>query len=130
MLFPFITFSDEMLSIYLVARLIEFGRFFQRIDALFVFVWLLVVQSFLSICLFFICYIYKKITKIKHYSSMCYSFSFILLGCALVFENITQVKYIENVILKYLFIAIVFVISPVILTFGYLKKKRKIKYEH
>lgn len=129
MLLPFITFSDEMLSIYLVARLIKFGRFFQRIDALFIFIWLLISMSFLSTSIFFISNIYKKLTGIKHYSSMCYTFSFIIFSCALLFENLTQVKYIEDVVIKYLILILVFIVSPIILFLGYLKKKRKLKHE-
>ena len=46
MIFPFIAFSDEMLSVYLLTRLIEFGKFFQRVDAIFIFVWILSTFSF------------------------------------------------------------------------------------
>ena len=130
MLFPFIPFSDEILSIYLVARLIEFGRFFQRIDAIFIFIWILTILSFLSITLFFICHIFKKITRTKNYTTMCYPFSFIILGITCLFQNISQVKYIEDFVLSYLVIILSFILSPIILFFGYLKKKRKTQYEY
>ena len=131
MLFPFISFSDEMLSIYLVARLIEYGRFFQRIDALFVFVWILTILSFLSITIFLICHIFKKISNIKENKIICFPFSLIILSISLLFQNISQVKYIENNIFGYIVIFLSFILSPTVLFFGYLKKinenRRKIK---
>ncbi len=129
MLFPFITFTEEMLSIYLIARLIEFGRFFQRIDALFIFIWIYSLTSLLSISLFFICNIFKKLTNIKDYTYMCYPFSIFIFSLALYIENIAQIKYIQNVIFKYLILILVFIISPLILILAYLKQ-RKFKYEN
>ena len=38
--FPFITQSEELLSVYLLVRVVEFGTFFQRTDALFIFLWI------------------------------------------------------------------------------------------
>ena len=35
--FPFIIKSEEMMSAYLLVRILEFGVFFQRMDALFIF---------------------------------------------------------------------------------------------
>ena len=49
MMFSFISFSEELLSVYLLTRMIEFGRFFQRIDAIFILIWILAMISFLSI---------------------------------------------------------------------------------
>ena len=125
MLFPFISFSDEILSIYLVARLIEFGRFFQRIDALFLFIWILTILSFLSITLLFICNIFKKISKINNCSVLCFPFSLIILGISLSFKDISQVKNIENTLFGYIVIILSFLVSPLILLLAYLKKKNK-----
>ncbi len=123
-LFPFIPFSDEILSIYLIARLIKFGRFFQRIDALFIFIWILSILSFLSLTLFMICNIFKRISKIENFSVLCFPFSLIIFGSALSFKNISQVKNIENTLFCYIAIVLLFIITPIILILAYLKKKK------
>ncbi len=125
MIFPFIAFSDEMLSVYLLTRLIEFGKFFQRVDAIFIFVWILSTFSFLSITTGFINRILKKLIKIKNHKEMSYSICAIIFSVALIFKNISDMKYIQNTLLKYIVILLVFVISLIILILANLKHKKE-----
>ncbi len=125
MIFPFISFSDEMLSIYLVTRLIEFGNFFQRVDAIFILIWILSFLSFLSITVSFINKILKKLALLKNHRQMTYSICFIIFSIALSFTNIASIKYIQNVVLKYVVIFLVFIISIIILIFANLKFKKE-----
>ena len=125
MMFPFIPFTDEMLSIYLLARLIEFGKFFQRIDAIFVLIWILSAFSFLAITLEFINRILKKLTKLKTHKEMSYSLCTIIFSLALVFENSAKVKFLQNVVLKYFVIILIFIISLFVLLLANFKHKKE-----
>lgn len=125
MIFPFIPFSDEMLSVYLLTRIIEFGKFFQRIDAIFIFVWILSTFSFLSITTELINRIFKKLTRIKDDKEMTYSVCAIIFSVALLFKNIADMKYIQNVVLKYVVILLVFVMSLAILILANFKHKKE-----
>lgn len=125
MTFPFIAFSDEMLSVYLLTRMIEFGKFFQRIDAIFVFIWILSTFSFLSITVSIINNILKKLIKIKNHREMSYSICSIIFSIALCFKSVVDMKYIQNTILKYFVIILVFIISLLILIFANLKHKKE-----
>ena len=125
MMFPFIAFSDEMLSVYLLTRLIEFGKFFQRVDAIFIFIWILSTFSFLSITAELIAKIFKKLTKIKYHKEMSYSICAIIFSIALVFKNVSDMKYIQNILLKYIIISLVFVMSLIILILANLKHKKE-----
>lgn len=125
MMFPYITFSDEMLSVYLLTRLIELGKFFQRVDAIFVFVWILSTFSFLSITLELVNRIFKKLTNIENHKEMTYSICFIVFSIALAFKGIDDMKFIQNTILKYTVISLVFVMSLVILILANLKYKKE-----
>ena len=125
MVFPFISFSDEMLSIYLLTRLIEFGNFFQRVDAIFILIWILSFLSFLSITVSFINKILKKLALLKNHRQMTFSICSIIFSIALFFTNIASIKYIQNVILKYVVILLVFIISLIILIFANLKFKKE-----
>ena len=124
MMFPFIAFSDEMLSVYLLTRLIEFGKFFQRVDAIFIFVWILSLLSFLSLTAEFTIRIFKKLTKIKNHKEMGYSLCAIIFSVALIFNSISDIKYIQNELLKYIVISLIFVISLVILVLANFKHKK------
>lgn len=124
MIFPFIPFSDEMLSIYLLSRLIEFGKFFQRVDAIFILIWILSFFCFLSINISFINKILKKLLSLKNYRQLTYSICSIIFSIALLFTNIANIRYFQNVVLKYFIILLVFVISFSILILAKLKKEK------
>ena len=130
MMFPFISFTDEMLSIYLLTRMIEFGRFLQRIDAIFILIWILSMLSFISISSFLISDIFKKLTKIKDSKYIVYCIGGLLFSIALSIKNIAIIKYLENIVLKYIILVVVFIISLIILVLGYFKKKRKVLNEN
>lgn len=129
MAFPFIIFSDELMSMYFLSRLIEFGKFFQRIDAIFIFIWILSTLSFLSFTSILITNIFKKLTTIKDSKEIIYSTSTIIFSISLLFGNIANIKFIQDTIFKYMVIILVFIISPIILIFANLKFKRRNSHE-
>ncbi len=125
MMFPFISFTDEMLSIYLLTRLIEFGKFFQRVDAIFVLIWILSAFSFLSITIEFSNRILKKLVNLKTHKEIAYSICAIIFSLALSFANLSTIKFMQNEILRYFVITLVFVISLIILILANLKLKKE-----
>ena len=125
MIFSFISFSEEMLSVYLLTRMIEFGRFFQRIDAIFILVWILALLSFLSISTFFSIYVLNKLIKFKNPTELSYCIVSFIFAIAVSIENIAQIKYIQNIIFKYVIIGLVFVVSFIILILANIKHKKE-----
>ena len=101
MLFPFITESEELMSMYLLTRSIVFGEFFQRIDAVFIFLWLIASFSYLSISSMFLSNIFKKLSNCKESNSIQYSLLGILLGIILIFHNQNFFYLLETKIYKY-----------------------------
>lgn len=124
MTFSFITQTDEALSMYLVTRLISFGRFFQRIDALFIFVWILVILSFISLNLFIISHIIKKALKLKSHSELVYSSAALMFALSLFFKDMSTIKFLTANVYKIYAVILVFVLSFFILLFAYIKKKK------
>ena len=125
MTFSFITQTDETLSVYLITRLISFGRFFQRIDAIFIFIWLLVIFSFLSLNLYLISHIIKKTLKLNTHSELAFPCASLLFSLSLIFKDIAEVKYITSTIYRFYAFILVFILSFVILVLGFIKKKRR-----
>lgn len=125
MTFSFITHTDETLSVYLVTRLISFGRFFQRIDAIFIFVWILVILSFISLNLFIIANIIKKVLNLKSQLELVYPSAAILFSLSLILKDVANLKFITLNIYRPYFIILVFIISFIILLLAYWKNKRK-----
>ena len=125
MSFAFITQTYEFLSLYLLTRLISLGRFFQRVDAIFIFIWILSILSFLSLNLFFISHIIKKSINVKSSSQLIYPVASLLFAFSLLFKDISVVIFVTKNIYKIYNFILVFIISFLILLFGYIKKKKQ-----
>lgn len=125
MLFPYIAFTDELLSVYLLARIIEFGSFFQRVDAIFVFTCILSTLSVLSFTTCIITNIFKKLTSIKYSKEVTYSIAAFIFSIAVIFKDISSLNFIQNVILKYTIIILVFIVSLIIMILANLKVKKE-----
>lgn len=127
MAFPFIIDTDQTLSLYLLTRFASLGNFFERVDAIFIFLWILNLITFLSLNIFFINNIIKKLFKIKYQSELTYSSVLILLGVSVSFKNIAIVKSFNRVFYKIYDAILVFIVSFLIIFIAYLKKRRKEK---
>lgn len=127
MTFPFIIETDEMFSIYLLTRLVSFGDFLQRVDAVFILLWIFIFLTFLSFNFYCILKLFKKIFNISNSTEMSYSLAAIIIGLALVFKDIRTVKYIFRNHFKIYTVILVFVVSFIILSLAYLKKRKSLR---
>lgn len=124
MTFPFIIETDEMFSIYLLTRLVSFGDFLQRVDAVFILLWIFIFLTFLSFNFYCILKLFKKIFNINNSNEMIYSLSSVVIGLALAFKDIRSVKYFFRNYLKIYSVILVFLISFIVLLLAYFKKKK------
>ena len=125
LLFPFVSGGEGVLSIYMVTRSIQFGKFFQRVDALFILIWALTFFSYLSVVMSYILKMNKKSTDTNKKSPMIYFIGIGIFIVTLIPQNISQIRFAENVIYKYSSLIIVFGLTFVILLLGFLKKRRE-----
>lgn len=116
--------TDEIISIYLITRMISVGNFLERLDAIFIFVWFLSLLSSLSLTFFYILNILKKITNIKTIKPLCSPLGFIVLGSSLFIKNYAQVKFWGSYVYRYYFIVLVFGVGLTILILSNIKYKK------
>lgn len=126
-LIPSITEVNSTLSIYILSRRTNFGNFIQRIDAVFILIWIMSIFNYLAITTHFALVSFKKITNIKHESGMIFCASAIIYVISLIPQSTSDVHLFNGTIYKYASIIFVFIISLIILLWAYLKKKRQIK---
>jgi spore germination protein len=122
MLFPFISNDSEPLSMYLSTRTIEFGQFFQRSDAIFMFIWIFTFLSYLSVIGIYISRIGIHTFGSMQNSISPYFYAIIVFIIALIPRNASQIAFLTDVVYKYLAIGVVFVFSFLILLLGFIKK--------
>ena len=116
--------NEPINSLFLLVRQIELGNFLQRVDSIFIFLWILSIFAYLSFIIFLINRILKKILNISNSSMLSYSTCSILLGLTLIPINIAKIHFIESTVYKYVVLGFMFGISFIILILANIKKLR------
>ena len=124
-MFSFFDTVDEILPLYTAASYIEFGTFFQRLDAIFLLIWILEICCYLSIACHFSMFVFKKIAKIKYSKPLAFIFPLFIFGIALIPKTTADSRFIGDTVYKYIILAIVFLLSFAILIFANIKKKKE-----
>lgn len=122
-MFPFTLSNQEIMPLYLASRYIEFGTFFQRVDAIFFLIWIWIMILHLSISMMLSIKIAKEITFIKNRNILIYFFALIVFIISLVPQNLIQISFFENVIYKYMVLYFIFIACIFILLFANIKYK-------
>lgn len=126
-IFPFFMKTNEITPLYNATRYIEFGRFFQRLDSIFLLIWILVFACYLSIVSKFAMNMFKKILNISTKKPLIDIFALLILALALLAKNLAISQNFESNIYPYLVISIVFCLGLGILIFANLAKRREQK---
>lgn len=121
LMFPLIASNEEVIPLYLASRFIEFGRFFQRLDAVFVLTWIISILSYLGISFSFTASIFQKITNIQSTKWIYGLLTAIVFGMCLLPVNMEQLAFISNVVYKYIILVLVICLSIGILVFANIK---------
>lgn len=126
-IFPSIVTTDEILPLYFASRFIQFGRFFQRLDAIFLLIWIVSIVSYLSITMSISINIFKKLSDFKYIYIIIYGFGLLLFILSLLPQNSAQIYFLEYHFHKYFVFGIVYIISLTILIFANLKYKKHVR---
>ena len=124
-IFPFTTGREGVLSVYMITRTIQFGKFFQRVDALFILIWVLTFFSYLAVIMSYVVKITNKNYTPKHNTITVYLTGASIFLVSLIPKDIVQIRFAQNVIYKYSTLIIVFGLTLTIMILGYLKKKKQ-----
>lgn len=115
--------NSELPPLYISVRYIEFGTFFQRLDAAFIFLCVLGFILALNINIYFVQAILKDITNISDTKSLIAPCLLTSLGIALWIKKGSTLELLEDMVSKGLFIFFAIVVPFIILISAYIKKK-------
>lgn len=79
--------NNEIFSLYLLSRNLAYSGIFERIDAVFIFIWILATISYISIAMYFCIYLFKKITTINDTKTINYTFHLLILSVLILPTN-------------------------------------------
>lgn len=126
--------SDESFSLYVLTRNLDYGRFIQRVDAIFILIWIISIISYINIPIAICIHIFRKITSFNTVNLINYGFNFLILIVSILPIEYAIFTNVLGKIVQYSFLIIFFGISIPILIIAYLKSKyannlRKEEYE-
>ena len=126
-LFMFISlmYTNQIMPLYSAARHIEFGNFFQRLESIFLLIWILQMVCYLSIVAKISISIFKKITNINDEKPIIFVFGLLIFAISLLPAKYAISKFIEDYIYHYMVIIISIFLGLSLLILAYLKKKKK-----
>lgn len=122
--FPFAGITEDLLSVYLLPKAISFGPILERVDALYIFLWILATFSYLSIIFYFLTSTFQKMCNLKNRTGTIYAFASVVLGLTLSIRDVTDLRFCQRTVFLYYFLAL-FVLLFVILLLAYFKSKKK-----
>lgn len=126
-IFTFFTKVHQISPLYNAARYIEFGSFFQRLESIFLLIWIMVFTCYLSIALKFSTHIFQKITALNDAKTLIPVLGLLLFAIALLPNNLAISQYFEASVYPYLMIGVAIFLSLSILIFANITKKASSK---
>ncbi|NLK73301.1 MAG: endospore germination permease [Clostridiales bacterium] len=124
LIFQYPTGTESFLPIYQLARLVEFGRFFQRIESVFIIFWVASALLHLSILLFLTAYVFKKTFQLKYYRPLILPFALMVYTMAFFPHNLPSAIKLESYF-RYFAWMITFLLPIVLLILANAIKKLK-----
>ncbi|NJD01960.1 MAG: spore gernimation protein [Ruminiclostridium sp.] len=123
---PYPGAGEKILPIYHLARMINYGRFFQRLESVFVLIWATAGLMYVTVGLYLIAYLFKKTFGLKYHKPLIFPFAVIIFTLSLLPENLIQSNLLETEIIREWGWILVFVMPMLLLLVGGLIK-RKVK---
>jgi spore germination protein (amino acid permease) len=94
--FPYPTTIEFFIPIYQMARIFEYGRFFQRIESVFLLIWAASALLYLSGGFYFILYVFRKTFGLEHQKPVIWSFAVLLFTLSMLPPNLTSALILET----------------------------------
>lgn len=122
-IFSFFLDINEINTLYNAARYLQIGSFFQRLESLFLLIWIIAFACYLSITTKFAMSIFKKLTNISSKKPLINIFGLLIFGIALLPKNYAIASTFESKVYPWLIIGIVFILGISILILANLFKR-------
>ena len=121
LVFPYPTTTESFLPIYQLARIINYGRFFQRVEAIFVLTWATSALLYLGGGFFYIIYIFKKTFNLQYHKPLIIPFAILIFTLSLIPPSLMSAVRIETEVFRSIALIVSFIIPLILLTFANIK---------
>lgn len=118
---PYPEISENYFAFFEITRMISFGRFFQRVEVIFTFIWLFVSLVYLTIALSVVIFTFKKAFKIEYPNLLLPLIALSFIGLVYIFPDTSSLLITRDFMYSYITPIIVFVYPLVLLILSNLK---------
>lgn len=115
--------NTEFFPLYISVRSIEFGTFFERLDAMFLLICILVFISALILNAYTVLDIFKNITNISNSNPLIFAYVLFIWGLTMCYKLNSTVYFLETTLSKSLLLIFGITIPFIILVWANIKKK-------
>jgi len=114
--YPYPTQLEYFLPVFQLARLINYGRLFQRLESLFVITFAAAAMHYLSAILFFAIHVFKKTFKLAYHRPLILPFTAIIFTLGLLPNNLMTVIDLETKVSVRFFWGVTFILPIILLS--------------
>lgn len=114
--------NSDIFPLYLAVRYIEFGTFFQRLDALFLFLCSIGFISVLCFNTYILTSIVQDITNVSDDKPLILPCLFTIFDLSLIIKRYPTIEYLENNLTKIFFLVVAIILPFIILLFANIKR--------
>lgn len=122
--FEYTSAAENTSTVFQMARMIYFNRFFQRLESIFLFIWVIASVITVSVAFYFSMHVYCQAFKIKNHRPLILPFAFLLFMIAIYQENFSQVIDQNIVIMRSYSFIFVYGVPILVLLVALLRGKK------
>lgn len=121
--------STLLMPLYSAVRYIEFGKFFQRLDSVFILTWIISFLSYLCIVINTCCNIVKKTTQIKSANFITFFIALSMLTVTFFVKDYAVSTFFTDIVYKYAFFIILGISLSILVLSVFYKYVKSKKYK-
>lgn len=122
--YPYTTALEFFLPTYQLARMINFGRFFQRVESVFFIIWSMTALLYLGATLYILTYLFQKTFTLEYRKPLILPFAVLLLNLSFLPPNSTSAIKLEGTY-GYFGWMITFVMTTILLAIAGRRRKAR-----
>jgi spore germination protein (amino acid permease) len=120
---------DRFIPIFQIARLINYGRFFQRVESVFVVIWAAASLLYVTVNFYFILYTFKKTFKLEYNKPLIFPFAVLMMTLSFLPPNLLSASMLEVVYFRNWAWTVTFGMTTILLVIAGFRKKHIEKHK-
>ena len=121
---PYPAAIENLLPIYQLGRIISYGRLFQRIESLFIVIWVISALLYLSSAFYFLVNTFKKTFKLSYHQPTVLAFAIIVFNLSLLPQSLMAADEMRKNFFDNLGLILTFVLAVILLIMARIFKKK------